>query len=229
MNLENVEKSVCEILKNDKSGHGFDHILRVRELAKSFAKVEKADVELCELAALLHDVDDYKLFGEAAAKTLPNARKILRENHVDEETSRKVLEIIWTVGYDKYLKGVEPKTQEAKIVNDADLCDALGAQGILRAHLFSVAHGQVFFDQNFAPNNAELSPEKYKTNKSAHTAQHFFDKLLRINAILATRAGRAEGAKRQKIMVEFLRELFREEKAETWANYLEEFLKKEGK
>ena len=55
---------VEEYFKNDFSGHDFYHTLRVFNLAREISKVEKGDSEIIELAALLHDVDDYKLVGE---------------------------------------------------------------------------------------------------------------------------------------------------------------------
>ncbi|MCL2037703.1 HD domain-containing protein [Candidatus Saccharibacteria bacterium] len=222
---DKIAKSVQEILGNDQSGHGFDHVLRVRDLALDFAEVEGADKEIVELAALLHDVDDYKLFGKEAAKTLPNARRILTENNIDEETATKVLEIISTMGYGKSLEGIRPTTLEGQVVSDADMCDN-GARGILRPHAFGLAHRQVFFDRTIPPpSDSNISPEKYQASKKEHVVQHYFNKLLRIHLILLTDAGRAEGAKRYQTMVEFLRAFFREEKADDWAKYLEEFIK----
>ena len=67
--IEEVKKLVFELLNNDNTGHGIEHITRVYNLAIKFAKEEKANLELGSLAALLHDVDDYKLFGEKNLKT----------------------------------------------------------------------------------------------------------------------------------------------------------------
>jgi len=224
MNFDKISEAVQEILGGDNSGHGFDHVMRVRDLALDFAKLENADAEIVELAALLHDVDDYKLFGQEAAETLPNARRILTENNIDKETSAKVLEIISTMGYGKSLAGIRPKTLEGMVVSDADMCDN-GAHGILRPHAFGLTHGQVFFDKTIPPDDADISPAKYQASKQTHVVQHYFNKLLLIHTILLTDAGRAEGLKRYQIMVDFLRELFREEKADDWAEYLEEFVK----
>lgn len=47
-----------------------DHIDRVLNLSLRFAKKEKANIEIVTLIALLHDVDDYKLFGMESAKWL---------------------------------------------------------------------------------------------------------------------------------------------------------------
>lgn len=224
--MKAIERAVEEILGTGGDGHGFDHVQRVTRMALDFAQQEDADLEVVELASLLHDVDDYKLFGEAHAEGLINARRILDENNIDVDTQGRVIEIIKTMGYSKYLKGVRPITLEGAIVSDADMCDAIGAQGILRTHEYSLSKGGDFFDKNIAPNVEEKTSEQYKNAKIEHATQHFFDKLLIINSILMTVAGKEEGAKRQRIMVDFLVEIFREEGATEWSDYLQEFVSK---
>ena len=75
---------VTALLKDEDSGHNMDHVMRVLSLAQRFAKEEKADEKIVSLIALLHDVDDYKIFGLENAKNLPHARKILEECHVPQ-------------------------------------------------------------------------------------------------------------------------------------------------
>lgn len=62
-----------------------DHVERVLNLSLQFAEKEKADKEIVALIALLHDVDDYKLFGEECQKNLTNAKKIMNSVNVDRE------------------------------------------------------------------------------------------------------------------------------------------------
>lgn len=217
--MKAIEEAVREILKTG-DGHGFDHVQRVTRMALEFAQHEGADLEVVELASLLHDVDDYKLFSETHAEGLINARKILNENNIDADTQDRVLEIIKTMGYSKYLKGIRPTTLEGAIVSDADMCDAIGAQGILRTHAYSLSKGGIFFDKNIDPNVEKKTSKQYRSIKTEHTTQHFFDKLLVISSILMTATGKEEGARRQRIMVDFLAEIFREEGAIEWSDYL---------
>ena len=224
MHMEAIEQAVKELLIGN-DGHGFDHVERVRDLAMRFAKQENANLEVVELASLLHEVDDYKLFGEENAKRLLNARRILDENTINDNVQSQVIEIITTMGYSKSLEGIRPSTLEGRIVSDADMCDAIGAVGILRTYAYALSKGNKFFDRTLAPVKESVSAKDYKTNKKSHSVQHFFDKLLLIPSMLMTEAGQREGISRKNIMTSFLRELFEEEGARDWADFLEVFIK----
>lgn len=226
INISAIYQDVKELLGGDKSGHGMDHVDRVLKLAVAFAENEGADKGIVTLAALLHDVDDYKIFDEEHAEKLLNANTILDKYSVADETKNNVLSIIGSMGYNKYIEGIRPTTPEGMIVSDADMCDAIGAIGILRTHAYAISKGNVFFDKYIQPENGLINAAEYKTTKKSHSVQHFFDKLLRIPAILMTDSGRREGEKRRLIMVNFLRELFQEEDSEEWQKYLSAF---EGK
>lgn len=62
----------------------------------------------------------------------------------DSHIKDQILEIISTMGYNKYLEGTRPLTLEGQIVSDADMCDAIGAMGILRTHAYNLSKGGVF-------------------------------------------------------------------------------------
>ncbi len=220
--FQKIYQDVYQLISDDKSGHGMDHIDRVLGLAQSFAELENADLEIVSLAALLHDVDDYKLFRQESADKLINARTILEKYNINSDTKSKIIEIIRTIGYNKYLEGIRPDTLEGKIVSDADMCDAIGSMGILRTHTYTLSKGNEFFDKTLSPEEL-VDVEAYKLDKKSHSVQHFFDKLLKIPSILMTEAGQNEGTKRQLIMIDFLRELFREENATEWLRYLDDF------
>lgn len=75
--IEEVKRQVSELLDKDVSGHGMDHINRVLSLSLKFTEKEEANKETVALIALLHDIDDYKLFGEENQKNLTNALAIV--------------------------------------------------------------------------------------------------------------------------------------------------------
>lgn len=226
--IEAVRGDVAELLAKDKSGHGIEHVDRVTALALGFARYEQADTSVVELTSLLHDVDDYKLFGAENAEHLTNARAILERHRIHESIGRKVLENISLMGYSKYLEGIRPKTLEGAVVSDADMCDAIGAQGIIRVFEYNASKDRPFFAKTIPPVSSELSTSEYRAAGNEHAVQHFFDKLLLIPDILMTHSGRKEGERRAKIMTSFLGELFREEDAQDWQRHLDDFLNQKG-
>ena len=89
--INNIQKAVKEILSNDRTGHGFDHIQRVLNLATLFASKEKVDLTLISLIALLHDVDDYKLVGIESANLYKRSLSIMNASGVEPELQKKVI------------------------------------------------------------------------------------------------------------------------------------------
>ena len=136
---------------------------------------EQMDDEISCTVALLHDVDDYKLFGNQNQEQLTNTTRILNQIDADEKTKNSVLEIVASIGYSKYLKGVRPTTIEGKLVSDADMCDAIGANALIRTYTYSLKHNKKFFNKNLWPIE-NMCAEKY-TRKCADTSVcHIFEK-----------------------------------------------------
>jgi len=223
--IEDVKKLAYKLLENETSGHDAEHIQRVLDLSLKFADQEQADSEIVALAALLHDVDDYKIFGKKNAEELSNAIKILADAKVNDDVKQKVLTIIKTMGYSKCLKGIRPTTIEGKVVSDADMCDASGANGILRIHAYGLSHGKSFFDHNIWPVINE-SVEGYTKKAAVGTPGvcHIFEKILKLKNLMLTASGKQEATKRHEIViVEFLRNLFEEENTPNWLEYLDKY------
>lgn len=222
--IEEVRKQVCNLLEKDNSGHGMKHIESVLKLSLRFAEMENANKEFVTLIALLHDVDDHKLFGMENANHLTNARKILEQCAFEDDKIEQILDSIKTIGYSKRLKGIQPITLEGMIVSDADMCDALGTTGILRCYQYSLADNNLFFDKNIFP-ILDISATDYMTKKVGTSVTHMFEKLLRLKDFMLTDSGKKEALERHHIMVEFLYHFFEEEDVPEWTEYLDHFLK----
>ena len=223
--IESVKNEVEKLLGNDDSGHDKDHINRVLALSLRFAKSENADEYITALIALLHDVDDYKLFGLENEKNLSNARNIMNICNIDSSIQKKVCEEIRNIGYSKRLNGLAPTTIEGKIVSDADMCDALGAVSILRVFKYTTKMNKPFFDKNIFPIE-NMTADKY-TRKCADTGIcHFYEKVLLLKDLMLTNSGREEAQERHSFVVKFLYQYFKEENAEEWIEYTDKFLKK---
>ena len=223
VNIDEIKKRVSGLLEKDDSGHAMDHINRVYELSLKFAQNENVNLDVVKLIALLHDVDDYKLFGKGNAENLTNAKMIMRNTNVLEGIQNEVLYSLKNIGYSKLLSGYRPTTIEGMIVSDADMCDALGVNGILRVYKYSIKNGKPFFDKNIFPIE-NMTADKY-TRKCADTSVcHIFEKILKLKNLMLTESGKREAEKRHDIVVNVLYNLFEEENVPEWKEYLESFL-----
>lgn len=221
--IQKIKEYVAKLLDKENSGHGMDHINRVLNLSLKFAEKEKANKDLVALIALLHDVDDYKLFGMEFAENLINAKTIMTNCNINYETQRRVCSELKCIGYSKLLKGFRPKTIEGQIVSDADMCDALGANGILRVYTYSLKNGKRFFDRNLFPIE-NMDAEKYTRKCADSSVCHIFEKILKLKDLMITESGKEEAKGRHNIIVKFLYHLFEEEDVPEWTSYLTNYL-----
>lgn len=222
--IENVRKKVFELLCKDDSGHGMDHINRVLDLSLKFAKKENGNRDIISLIALLHDVDDYKLFGMNNAGNLTNAKKIMCDCNIDKDMQNQVCLALNNIGYSKRLKGYYPSSIEGKIVSDADMCDALGANGILRVYAYSMKNDRPFFNKNIFPIE-DMTAENYVSRTADSSVCHIFEKILKLKNLMLTESGKEEAKSRHQIIVDFLYHLFNEENAAEWVEYLNNYIK----
>jgi len=224
--VEYIKKSVSELLGHDLSGHDDQHVFRVYDMAMDFCnEIPEADRDLVAAAALLHDCDDYKLFGEESARLLTNTRRILKGSGFDETFANKCIGIVKTIGYSKRLSGILPDCIEGKIVSDADMADASGLIGVIRCieyRAYRSKDGEPFFDPDYLP--TDMDAEKYKQLKSCPVVNHFFDKLLRLRDLALTEPGRQCIGKRHDTIVNFLKTYFDEVNApQIWKDLLAKY------
>ena len=226
---EKIIYLVNKILGNDNSGHNMKHVLNVKRLALKFCDGKNVNKDVVVVASLLHDVDDYKIVGEEKAEKLLNARKIMDLVGLDNNVKEEVLSIISSLGYRNRLKGIKPSSIEGMIVSDADMCDAIGSVGIIRAIIYAVSSkgNGIIFDKDVFP-NTKIDAKEYNAQGTTHNTDnainHFFEKLLKIPNLLLTKEGKIEGRRRMIIMVDFLREYFRENDLENWLVFLNDYL-----
>lgn len=212
------------LLGGDNSGHDVAHVMRVYHMALRFCcDIPSANKYIVSLVALLHDCDDRKIFGNEAAQKMPNTTRILQRAAVPVDTANTVLNILRSISFNKRMSGRMPVSQEGEIVADADMCDAIGATGIVRCVQFGTAKKLPFFNPNDLP--AEFIGDQYaQLGANSATINHFFEKLLRIKDFCLTAPGRAEAARRHQIMVDFLDNYFAENNApQQWFQMLDKY------
>ena len=224
--IEYIKQSVFELLQNDFSGHDDKHVFRVYENAMQFCdELPEANRDLVAAAALLHDCDDYKIFGEESARLLTNTHRILEKSGFADDFINNCIKIVKTIGYSKRLSGIVPDCIEGKIVSDADMADASGLIGVIRCieyRAFRSGGKEPFFDPDYLP--TEMDAEKYKQITFCPIVNHFFDKLFRLRDLALTEPGRRFIGKRHETIVNFLKTYFDEVNApQIWKDLLAQY------
>jgi putative nucleotidyltransferase with HDIG domain len=107
----------------------WEHTLRVAQWAAKLAIEEKADVKTCVVAALFHDVshfasEDYRKHGLKSGEI---AREFLSKNRYLKSF---VDNVVYAV--ESHVSEPNPKTAEAKILQDSDTLDRFGYVRILQ-------------------------------------------------------------------------------------------------
>jgi len=121
--------------EGEPSSHDMSHINRVEALCREIQKEEGGNLLILRLAALLHDVGvikEHEEGGDHALYSAEIAAEFLGRAGLEEKTIEAVTYCIRT---HRFSGGKSPETIEARILQDADRLDALGAIGIFRSIL----------------------------------------------------------------------------------------------
>lgn len=188
--IENAIEYIENIFRDNADGHDAAHSLRVYRNALHLTDCyPDCDKRVVLLAALLHDVDDHKLFDN---ENNANARMFLEKQELSTEEIEQICNIINNVSFSKN-RGKRPESIEGKIVQDADRLDALGAIGIARTFAYGGKNGRSLED----------------------SLQHFHDKLL----LLMDEMNTDEAKKMAAVRHEYLEGFIEEFKAESDGKY----------
>ncbi len=200
--IEKTKNHVFSLLQNEKSGHDWWHIYRVWKIARFIALKEKANLFTVEIAALLHDIADWKVNNG----DLEAGPKAARDWLIKFNVTNAIIEEICQIIFDMSFKGAgvksDMKTLEGKVVQDADRLDALGAIGIARAFTFGGHIGQLIHDPSIKP-QFHSNFESYKQNRST-SINHFHEKLLLLKDRMNTQTAKAMAKKRSQYMEDFI-------------------------
>jgi uncharacterized protein len=205
--IEATAKYIFSEFQSEGSGHDWFHIERVRKMALLIGSKEHANPFLVELAALLHDLDDWKL-NSGVGDDLPKTKNWLANLEIEPEIITKILEIICEVSF----KGAKIETPvnsvEAAIVQDADRLDAMGAIGIARAFAYGGHTNRLIYDPAVSIDfHSDFLAYKKST---APTINHFYEKLLLLKDRMNTKTAKIIAEERHGFMVEYLNQFFNE-------------------
>lgn len=199
-----AETYAAEIFSKDSSGHDLYHTIRVHNNARMICAMEGGDMDTVRLAALLHDVDDRKLFGDNG---MANARSFMGSHGISSGKAEEICRIISQISF-KGTDTVVPDTLEGRIVQDADRLDAIGAIGIARTFAFGGSRGRAMHipSESFKENMTE---EEYFANQGT-SVNHFHEKLLKLKDMMNTESAKRLAQARHEYMERFLEEFMDE-------------------
>ncbi len=163
-------------------------------------------MEVLLLAALLHDAGSgSKLATEAKAESISRSLKIaenfLIKKGIAEDVRKKVL---YAVEVHSFSKGIVPVTLEARILQDADRLDAMGAIGIARVFLTGGSLNRELYNPK-DPFCRDREPDDKRWN-----LDHFYRKLLKLESGMHTETASALAKERSMVMRRYLSDLQKE-------------------
>ncbi|MGZ3745217.1 MAG: HD domain-containing protein [Pseudobdellovibrionaceae bacterium] len=190
---------ISEIASGEDPAHDLLHFKRVVKTAKILCTKERARPEIVVPASWLHDFvivpkNDPRR-KQASQLSAEAAIKFLKELHYPEIYFE---DIAHAIAAHSFSANIEAKTLEARIVQDADRLDGLGAIGVARCFATAGLLKRPFY--------SELDPfcETRSADDSHFTIDHFFAKLFKTAETMKTEAGRREGATRVEVMRQYL-------------------------
>jgi uncharacterized protein len=196
------DAKALELYPATDPSHDVMHIHRVVHAALRLAESEGADINVVLPAAYFHDFvnvpkDDprrkeaSRLSAEAAAEYLSGIG--YPAQYLDA--------IKHAIAAHSFSANIAPETLEAKVVQDADRLDGLGAIGIARCFSTSTLMRRPYYCLD------DVWAEAREYDDRAYAIDHFPVKLFKVAETMQTKAARAEARKRADFMRAYLEQL----------------------
>ncbi|MCH3904884.1 MAG: HD domain-containing protein [Lactobacillus sp.] len=210
MNLQAIIDFVQTQLKNETTGHDFYHGQRVAKLGVKLYLSDNpaahADSRVCDIiraGGLLHDTIDEKICPNPDQVVAQIKKLLPMAGFTELETD----DIIFSIQHLSFSQNIEHHYQlplTGQYIQDADRIEALGAIGIARAFTYGGRHHNPIYDPKIKP--VELvSHDQYRQHQET-TINHFYEKLLKLPALMNTTGGKKLGNARADYMRGFLDE-----------------------
>jgi len=177
-------------------------------MSKEIAKKEGGDLFIIELAALLHDVADWKFHDGNLRAGGEKAKTLLKNLGVNDKSIRHICHIIDNVSFKGAGVKNKIKTKEGMIVQDADRLDVIGAIGIARTLAYGGFIGREIYNPEIKP-KLHKSFKEYKDSKGT-SINHFYEKLLLLKDRLNTKTAKKIAQKRHRFLENYLKQFFEE-------------------
>ncbi len=207
--LKQTALYIQELFQTDSTGHDWWHVYRVWQVAKTIARQEGgADMFIVEMAALLHDLGDYKLSQQGEETAAQAIEQYLAKFSLPAEIVDAIITVVDKVSFSKNVGKDEKISLEAQIVRDADRLDALGAIGIARVFSYGGAKSRIMYDPTQRPQDY-ITVQERRTSKSS-SINHFYEKLLLLSDLMHTKTAKQIAKKRHAYMQQYLDEFYAE-------------------
>ncbi|TAK96911.1 HD domain-containing protein [Patescibacteria group bacterium] len=206
--IKKTASFVKKRLSGEGTGHDWWHVFRVWRNAVTIGKKEKADLFVVELAALLHDIADWKFTDGDTSVGSNISQRWLKKMGVERVVIEHVCHIVEEVSFKGAKVKSKIKTLEGRVVQDADRLDALGAIGVARTFAYGGHSGRIMHSPDIRP-VAHTSFKKYFNGQST-SINHFYEKMLLLKGLMNTRAGKMIAEKRHEFTKQFLNKFLKE-------------------
>jgi len=187
--------------------HDVHHLRRVWRSARKIAGAEPgADLLVLLAAAYLHDLvnppKDSPLRSRASRLSAEKALPLLEDMGLDPARARAAAHAIEAHSYSA---GIPPATLEARILQDADRLEALGAIGLARCFYTGGKMGTALWEAG-----DPLGRSGRALDDRLYSVDHFPLKLMRLPDLMTTAEGRRLARRRTRVLALFLAQLERE-------------------
>jgi uncharacterized protein len=192
---------LADVMASDPA-HDVSHVQRVVQNTIRLTDTANGKAEVTVPAAWLHDcvsvAKDSPLRNQASRLAADQAVRFLESIDYPPEL---LAEIHHAIEAHSFSANIETRSLEARIVQDADRLEAVGAIGIARCLLTGGTLNRPLYDP------ADPFAENREADDGLYTLDHFYCKLLGLAETMKTEAGKAEAIKRTEYMREFLHQL----------------------
>jgi len=190
-------------ISSGDSSHDINHTMRVLSASIKIAKAEGADLDIIVPAAIFHDVicypKNHRKRLDSQTESAEFAKNILRK--IGSFPIDKIKKVYDSINLCSFTKAQVPDFLEAKILQDADSLEAMGAISIMRTFSSAGVMNKSFYNP--------LDPfcDKRNPDDEKYALDLFFSRLLIVKNRLHTKTAKTMAKKRIAILEDFLKAL----------------------
>ena len=201
---QRFERWLGENHTTDDTAHDISHFRRVWMTAQKIMANQAVEPLVILTACYFHDIfslpKNHPERGQSSRLAARKTREILHRDFPDFPPAHYDA-VAHAIEAHSFSAGIAPQSLEAKIVQDADRLEALGAIGLARVFAVSGALGVPLFDAHDPFADARTPDDR------AFALDHFQTKLLRLPDTMQTEMGRELARHNADFLIQFMAKL----------------------